>query len=59
VARVLSAALAAARSAVRSVRSAAGVLGTLSEIQKKQGYRLNAIDGRLALIEKHTGMVKA
>ena len=28
------------------------------ETQKNQGARLNAIDGRLALIEKHTGMVK-
>jgi chromosome segregation ATPase len=29
------------------------------ETQKNQGARLNAIDGRLALIEKHTGMVQA
>ena len=29
------------------------------ETQQNHGYRLNAIDGRLALIEKHTGMIKA
>jgi hypothetical protein len=31
----------------------------IHETQQNHGYRLNAIDGRLALIEKHTGMVKA
>ena len=35
------------------------LLGKIVEIQANQGARLNAIDGRLALIEKHTGMVKA
>jgi hypothetical protein len=35
------------------------ILEHVAEIQANQGYRLNAIDGRLALIEKHTGMVKA
>jgi C4-dicarboxylate-specific signal transduction histidine kinase len=34
-------------------------LEKISETQQNQGARLNAIDGRLALIEKHTGMVKA
>jgi hypothetical protein len=29
------------------------------DTQKNQGARLNAIDGRLALIEKHVGMVQA
>jgi hypothetical protein len=35
------------------------LLETVTETQKNQGMRLNAIDGRLALIEKHTGLVKA
>ncbi len=29
------------------------------EIEQNHGARLNAIDGRLAIIEKHTGLVKA
>jgi len=32
---------------------------TISEIQANQGARLNVIEGRLAIIEKHTGLVKA
>jgi hypothetical protein len=36
-----------------------GVLGKILETQQSYGGRLNVIDGRLALIEKHTGMVKA
>jgi hypothetical protein len=35
------------------------LLEKVHETQQNQGARLNAIDGRLALIEKHTGMVKA
>jgi uncharacterized protein (DUF3084 family) len=35
------------------------LLEQVHETQKNQGARLNAIDGRLALIEKHTGMVHA
>jgi hypothetical protein len=35
------------------------ILEKLAEIQANQGYRLNVIEGRLALIEKHTGMVQA
>ena|SRR5215469_7693950 len=35
------------------------LLETVAETQKNHGIRLNAIDGRLALIEKHTGLVKA
>jgi hypothetical protein len=35
------------------------LLGKLYEIQLNNGARLNAIDGRLAIIEKHTGLVKA
>ena len=31
----------------------------IHETQKNQGARLNVIEGRLALIEKHTGMVQA
>ena len=36
-----------------------GLLEKINEMQQNQGARLNAIDGRLALIEKHTGLVKA
>ena len=35
------------------------LLEKLVDTQANQGARLNAIDGRLALIERHTGMVKA
>jgi hypothetical protein len=35
------------------------LLETVVETQKNQGARLNVIEGRLALIEKHTGLVKA
>jgi chromosome segregation ATPase len=35
------------------------VLEKVHETQQNHGARLNAIDGRLALIEKHTGLVKA
>jgi hypothetical protein len=35
------------------------ILGKLVEIQANQGARLNVIEGRLAIIEKHTGLVKA
>jgi len=35
------------------------LLENVHETQQNQGARLNVIDGRLALIEKHTGMVKA
>ncbi len=35
------------------------LLGKLYEIQQNNGARLNAIDGRLGIIEKHTGLVKA
>jgi len=34
-------------------------LGKVHETQQNHGARLNAIDGRLALIEEHVGMVKA
>jgi hypothetical protein len=33
--------------------------GRTNETQQNHGARLNAIDGRLALIEQHTGLVKA
>jgi hypothetical protein len=36
-----------------------GDVSTIRETLQNQGARLNAIDGRLALIEKHTGLVKA
>ena len=35
------------------------LLGQILETQQSYGGRLNVIDGRLALIEKHAGMVKA
>jgi len=35
------------------------LLEQVHDTQKNQGARLNAIDGRLALIEKHVGMVQA
>ena len=35
------------------------LLGKLYEIQQNNGARLNAIEGRLAIIEKHTGLVQA
>jgi hypothetical protein len=49
--------------AVAAIRTDQGrtneLLEQVHETQQNQGARLNAIDGRLALIEKHTGMVKA
>jgi hypothetical protein len=36
-----------------------GLLEKLAEIQANNGARLNTMDGRLAIIEKHTGLVKA
>jgi len=35
------------------------MLEKISEIQQNQGARLNTMDGRLAIIEKHFGLVKA
>jgi NTP pyrophosphatase (non-canonical NTP hydrolase) len=35
------------------------LLEQVHEVQQNQGARLNVIEGRLALIEKHTGMVQA
>lgn len=35
------------------------LLGQILETQQSYGGRLNVIDGRLALIERHAGMVKA
>jgi chromosome segregation ATPase len=35
------------------------LLEQVHETQQSHGARLNTIDGRLALIEKHAGMVKA
>jgi hypothetical protein len=36
-----------------------GLLEKINETQQNYGARLNAIDGRLAIIERHTGLVKA
>jgi hypothetical protein len=38
---------------------ATDLLEKIYETQQNHGTRLNAIDGRLAIIEKHTGLVKA
>jgi hypothetical protein len=35
------------------------LLGQVIETQQSHGGRLNAIESRLAIIEKHTGLVKA
>jgi hypothetical protein len=35
------------------------ILGKLANIQANQGARLNTIDGRLAIIEQHVGLVRA
>jgi hypothetical protein len=35
------------------------LLEKINETQQNYGARLNAIDGRLAIIERHTGLVKA
>ena len=35
------------------------LLEQIAEQQRSHGGRLNVIDGRLAIIEKHTGLVKA
>ena len=35
------------------------LLGEILETQRSHGGRLNAIESRLAMIEKHTGLVKA
>jgi hypothetical protein len=35
------------------------LLGQINQVQQNTGARLNAIDGRLAIIEGHTGLVKA
>jgi hypothetical protein len=35
------------------------ILGKIVEIQANQGARLNVIEGRLAIIEKHIGLVQA
>ena len=49
--------------AVAAIRADQGrtneLLEKVHETQKNHGARLNAIDGRLALIEKHTDLVKA
>jgi hypothetical protein len=49
--------------AVAAIRTDQGrtneLLEQVHEVQKNQGARLNVIEGRLALIEKHTGMVQA
>jgi hypothetical protein len=36
-----------------------GTVEKVYETQQNHGARLNVIDGRLAIIEKHTGLVKA
>ena len=36
-----------------------GLLESINEVQANNGGRLNVIEGRLAIIEKRTGLVKA
>ena len=49
--------------AVAAIRTDQGrtneLLDKVHETQQSHGARLNVIDGRLGLIEKHTGLVKA
>ena len=49
--------------AVSAIRADQGrtneLLEQVHKTQQNHGARLNAIDGRLGLIEQHTGMVKA
>jgi hypothetical protein len=52
----LQIAMAATRADIGIIKEA---VEKISETQQNQGARLNAMDGRLALIERHTGMVKA
>jgi predicted nucleic acid-binding Zn-ribbon protein len=52
----LQIALAATRTDVGIIKQG---VEDLSERMQSHGARLNAIDGRLAIIEKHTGLVKA
>ncbi len=49
-------ALAATRVDVGAIKAD---LEAVRETQQNQGARLNVIDGRLAIIEKHAGLVKA
>ena len=37
----------------------ADAVTAIAELQQNHGARLNAIEGRLAIIEKNTGLVKA
>jgi hypothetical protein len=46
--------------AMRADQGRAGkLLEEIHETQRNHGARLNVIDGRLAIIEKHTGLVQA
>ncbi len=49
--------------AIAAIRADQGrtneLLEQVHEVQQNNGARLNVIDGRLAIIEKHTGLVKA
>jgi hypothetical protein len=46
--------------AMRTDQGRAGkLLEGIHETQRNHGARLNVIDGRLAIIEKHTGLVQA
>jgi hypothetical protein len=41
------------------LKATKAVVDKIHETQKNHGARLNAIDGRLAIIEGHAGLVKA
>jgi septal ring factor EnvC (AmiA/AmiB activator) len=61
--RELQIALAATRVDVAAVKADIVTIRadveTIRETQQNQGARLNVIDGRLAILEKHAGLVKA
>ncbi len=52
----LQLALAATRVDVGAIKAD---IETVRETQQNQGARLNVIDGRLTILEKHAGLVKA
>ena len=54
--REMQIALAATRVDVGAIKAD---VEAMRETQQSQGARLNVINGRLAIIEKHTGLVKA
>jgi methionine synthase I (cobalamin-dependent) len=58
-AKLLGKAMDALMELAQDVKAIRASVKTISEVQKNQGARLNVIEGRLAIIEQHTGLVKA